>query len=408
MYFSKKILLIILTFSFLSLNGMEERDMSYKSEQKLVESNIFDESKIEEKDQEELLLNPKAIIALDILKKINSEKLTWENISELPEGLPRYIVLFHTADVYFDNSNEEPELAELITETKMLFYELISKGSEHLETFVAALDDFFCCMEIVSMNSTISEKRYALTPNTTSRAPIFKILKLILSILLDPQNKFELIKMFNNELYKGRSDLDIIEGIYSCCRMDNLASILKLLVNMDLFERNNLLDLFAEACFSQTAVDIVKVLVEKLQLTKIEFEDILKKNNKFDFVSVGVTKLDYILKLVEHFGLDVNKFINKKRSRGLTMLYSGLQFLALGRCPGILEIVRFLVERGAEVTITDDQGYNLFSYLEYYKKMSCQRLLKYQNDKNSESYQEELKFNEELEDILIYLKMSAA
>ena len=131
-----KTLLIFLTGGFLSLNGMEEGDTLHESEAKEKKAQI---------DQTKKPLSLKAHSAIKILKLISSGILTWKQIAALPEELARYVVLFRNGDLYFNDTNMEPEseLAKLILETKELLYKLIDTQSPHLDTFILALDEFF-------------------------------------------------------------------------------------------------------------------------------------------------------------------------------------------------------------------------------------------------------------------------
>ena len=158
MYFSKKIHLIILLFSFLSLNGMEEgyassEDVSNGEEfTHTGKKNKIDKDSFQEQDQVKIF-EPRSLkiqVAIKAAELIDSGILNWKDLANLPEGLPELIYKFYIANTYFNNSviekdeeKNDEELINLIGECKALFYELIIRESDSLETFISALDEFF-------------------------------------------------------------------------------------------------------------------------------------------------------------------------------------------------------------------------------------------------------------------------
>jgi len=259
--------MLFLAFNFLSVNGMSEGDTTQESE-----PSIEDLVQAEQTCLSKQSLSLKTKCALKVLDLMRSNKLSWDDLSYLPEGLARYVALFHTVNVYFDDSNitNDKELAELIPATKELFYKLISSESEHVEKFIAALDDFFDPAWLVD---DVDVASYRNEP--------YRRINLFLKIILDRKNAKKEIANFvekygKNCLAEDLSADNVLRGFIYVALRDNLIFVIDFILSLNLLERKEILNLFWFSCNeSHDTVTILQLLNDSINITKEEFEALL-------------------------------------------------------------------------------------------------------------------------------------
>lgn len=329
---SQKFFAIFLLFGFFTLHGMQESDISHEPEPRVNESKTetkAEQSNLKTKIEFSGSYKLKTQCALHILGLIKSGKLTWGMLSALPEGLGRFVELFHIADVYMKYEGKNLELSKIIEESKALIYELIDSDSDHIETFFAALDDFFDayeCMVLPTMES------------------IFQKINVFVEIILGytQANKLDSKIMKNFALNAANQD-----WIY----------IVKLMLDLNLIDRDYLIELFKLSWGYHCSAMMLRLLNSKIMITKNEFELMLEGDSDIFMKSINghLDIVEYIVELIEMFELDINKIINKKYENGETLLIRASNH-------GYLDIVELLIAKGAEVNHADNLGNDALSY----------------------------------------------
>lgn len=339
MNLSKKCLFTFLALSFLSLNGMEERQPEIKKcksskaslpKVKKTRQFIGEDGSIINENVE--LFSLSSICAFKIASLVKSGMITLEDLEEyLPEYCVKDIKSFNNAyraaDVYFDSSNAEPWIAKLISETKELFYDLIDSDSKYVEPFVAALDDFFKLQE----DKGQPYPKCALS-NIYAPGEPFLILKILLSMLRylpnDQPNAQKILSTLLNEydevLWEIYRDEDIEYEIYGDLKkfiyhlaensIDfNLFYSLNFILSLDKISRKKLLQLFYHALGdAECSRSILRALNDKISITKEEFEDNLDRILKDSLKNIEL--VNYVIELMRKFGLNVKEILNKPRT----------------------------------------------------------------------------------------------
>ena len=357
MKISNKFLFILLTLCFFHLNGMSEEGISHENESKAEAK-----PKVEQTTESLQQYSLKAQCALKILGLIKSKEMKWGILVNLPEGLARYVELFHIADSYIDDYNvkadkqdQSAELSKLILESKTLIYRLIDSESEHLETFILALDDFF------DFYTSEGKVVYKIT-SMSFIMDVFKIINLVLNKILDTTKVGVIISNHNATDLKIKSNKADDFFIQYCAKNAvtcNFVLIMKLLLDLNLLSRDYLLIMFEVACISHSSAQMLRLLNDKIGLTKNEFEDMLQNDDDIFKGSINghLDIVEYIVELIEYFKLDLAEIINKRYedSYNETLLICATQL-------GYLDIVRFLIAKGADVNIMDEERQTALSY----------------------------------------------
>lgn len=340
-----KSVLIFLTIWFIGLNAMEERNVSCENESneefapvtkitKLTDS----EPQAQQKQTDRRLKGPlslKATMALYLLGQINSGKLTWGNLLEFPEGLARFVELFYIVNVYLDVSDEiqkcaddESELEYLkreVEEAKEFLYELIDSETEHVEAFIAALDDFFdwhkdenneVCYKFgrqkgydwfginvvqpLVMMKQFAKGILALEKSKDLEEGIFDLEK-----SQDLEKCKKIIGCFEQLIPEDISKA--LEFLASTAVRWNLSDALRLMLNLDLLSRESMISLFESTFKSNCCVQIFRMLSEKIKFTKEELENLLKENVSIfiDLLNKDLESQKYFLELLGNLDLKV-------------------------------------------------------------------------------------------------------
>ena len=306
-----KLFFPFLVFSFFSLIGMEEGDTLFGSEPKIERNNTLREVKTQE-GQSKILINPfslKTQCVFKILELINAGKLKWGKLAELPEGLDRYVELFHIANTYFKHPNLEPQRA--------LFYELISLGPKDLELFVTALDDLFECLS----GRNLDEDSHHLIP--------------ILQIMIDKQymimgnqnnNSVGIERRYRKNQVKLLIEINRLDGFFLTKVMHkNLICLINLFLELNLVTTKGKGIIFSRALINPNySVELLKLLVERMNLTKkelqwvladkIEYVDAPLHNIVIDCIEADMSglKVKYLFELIENHGIEVKEIMSKK------------------------------------------------------------------------------------------------
>ena len=331
---------LILTLGFLSLNGMEEGDTPFESENEsnkeeshLVKKRREDEDLSKEQVLEEI--KPRSLkiqAAIKAAELIDSGELEWKDLANLPEGLSELIYKFYIANTYFNNSvlekaedKNNETLLNLIAECRALFYELIIADSNSLDTFILALDEFF---------DFYIEDEFKLFHYIESAYSIelFAMIRIFLNLILNPScaNISELIYDYNisrndnlaaEEVDKNREQF-VRDFIYAraCIAADkNYICLLKLLLDLNFISRDNMILLFEHTCNGNSR-QILKLLSKKIKFEKFEFEDLLENRILLKSLNDSLSIVKYLFKLMKKLGINSKDVINWSYSLSPMML----------------------------------------------------------------------------------------
>lgn len=383
-----KFLSIGLVFSFLSSNGMEETNSSHEPEPMAQEK--------AQVEQPKKPLSYKVIMAIKVAEFVKSGKLTWEQIAQLPEGLPRFVYLVHIANTYVGDVKVD------YLENKRMFYEAIAK-SQYIEEFVAAIDEFF----EEYYDEEYSDDLNKLTGSPSYVEP-FNIINLFLGTMLDIKNieqigtKFLAKDAYYNDMYKIASARDLFFNCFAKNAIKhNLVFSMELMISLGLFSREDIVSLFGIACREADSLYILKLLNENIEITKEEFETILtsrKLKRKFCRPNDCPNLLKNICFLIEHSNLPINEIINQNYFYG-TLLHSAIKRADVSS-------VKFLVDNGADPLVkNNNSNEDALNYLAGYydaKVVSYQTMQKFSmgEDVTLENKKIELSNLEEIDKIL--------
>lgn len=366
-----KFLFIFLT-GFLSLNGMEEGEVSREPES----------------NSESLLLQPsklKTIAALNISKLILSKKLDWKILSRLPHELVQYIKLFNRANIYFfdplrfDGSKviikPNSKLEALISETKELLNEVIVSGSEHTKTIIPALK------ELLDFSMKDKEEWYRFIDRDIPER-VYAMLKIFLNLILNPSeiNLRNLINEYNDICYQKPLENDEkIKDFFYCQAILGIHCdyfyIVKLLLDSDLFsneDKINLLSFALEGCLHYPiSTQMLTLLVGAIEFKEHELEyivskSILKAMTFRDSLNkrILLDNIRYFFELIEEFGIEIKDVINQKDPEtGDTLLHLAVHL-------AMPDVVSFLLKIGADPFLTNKTDHLSTEYVKHPVLMS--------------------------------------
>ena len=273
---------------------------------------------------------------------------------------------------------------------------MIDSNSEHLDTFISAVDLLFNFLKkdldeakhvtmnqfkmIVSNDSNfdnirihmqypeISEHMCQLKLFPSVEETLLKI-KLLLSLLLKPNKMEQIVK--DEEFY--REELLILDTLAENAAIRGWKPVMQLIILFDLLDRGPLLNMF-ESSFSSkiSSKEFVQSFYDLLKITKKEFDlhitgeaDFLLP---FSFEYVTLDKFKYLLELIEQNGLDVKQFIDTDYHAEKPNHYGRLLIDAVYK-EHSAKLVQFLVDKGANITLTDKDGHTaLWHAQDYFHK----------------------------------------
>lgn len=316
MNFSKKFILTVLAFVCFSLNGMEEGDSSFQDELNDVNSACpKKKGKISADEEDERiqetkpvvkpkLLSLKATVASTVVKFIYLGILKFK-LSDLPDGLGRFVEQFHIANIYtckcpclccVINGYQE---REVFRDARELFYRLIDSKSKYTEDFIAALDDFFDSYDDRTGYSDEIQINKLLEADIYDDGSMY-LLRLFLKILLKPKDAPKIINEEASKcVYFSDVNKDLIEFMLGHAVNYNLINFVNLILDLDLISRDKMLKFFSKAWSFQ----MFELLNHGLNITKSEFRLILEEYN--DISDIPIEIIECCIKLIEKFDLDI-------------------------------------------------------------------------------------------------------
>lgn len=310
------------------------------------------------------LLNLKTIAAKNLKNHIKNNKITEEELAKLPSELRSFYNLFCKVETVLNNidtkkideSDEEltKQLSALICKFQNLLFYILESESDNYEICIDAINQ---CLD-------------SYYPEITDQIKFINCMKmanLILEIFIDPLKINDLVSDYIND--KNASSKKIKNSIRFFtiqALQKNLTHLIELLLKINIFSKKQIFGLLQDMCRNHCSPEMIELVTNEVFISKEIIEHIISKGILFLWINYDIDTIKLLFDKIEFFGLDVREIVNSNRYQTWKTLLNKEIYC------NKLDVVEFLLSKGANPSISDPLSWSKKLYNEILRKEELQ------------------------------------